>query len=66
MMWIGGCPHGLYQEWYENGKPKYTYNIDSGSKRGEYKEWAETGELIRHCDCITINGDTEYIPRAKN
>ncbi len=38
--------HGLYEEFYENGKPKVKGRFYYGQRKGVWKVWNENGDLI--------------------
>jgi antitoxin component YwqK of YwqJK toxin-antitoxin module len=46
VMYINGVRHGLFTDFYENGKIRSEYKYENGKIHGSYKVWNETGILI--------------------
>lgn len=45
--YINGKKEGLHQGWWPDGKPKFTFTAFSDEFEGEFKEWSNTGMLIK-------------------
>jgi antitoxin component YwqK of YwqJK toxin-antitoxin module len=52
-----GSTHGLYQEWYENGKLKSEFNYKEGQLDGLCKSYYENGQLMSEGRFIYENRD---------
>ena len=46
-LYVSNKKEGLHKGWWENGKPKYSYQFYNDEYHGEVKEWYFTGQLFK-------------------
>ena len=52
--YVNGLKHGMYKEYFDNGKLKYEINYVNGNIHGMYKEYFDNGEL--NSEIYYVNG----------
>lgn len=45
---ISGKKEGTHKGWWENGKRKFEFEVSNDEYIGDFKEWLNTGLLIKH------------------
>ncbi len=55
--YLKGKKEGIHQAWWEDGKPKFRFNVINDAYHGNLKEWYGSGQLAK--DFNYINGQEE-------
>ena len=46
--YTNGEKDSVHTGWWQNGKKRFEYNFVNGIYHGDYKEWYESGQMLKH------------------